>query len=519
VVIALKYGMLIGALLSCGWFVSPCLGYEGVGADVESVRRALTAGETDHAVQLADRLLVERPESVEVLNVAGEALLQRHRERYELWHLSRLGPANSLIGNLEQLSTLQDAEHNSAQYRCRLERSFPVELQRAHNAYEKACVIAPDNINAVRGLARTSFLRGEKKRALNLVSQVLAATPQDGEFLFLGGRLKCALVQLDSGWADLLLASKLSPDDPERRYWLLQFAFLLRKESEIDRTMNWFREFSPQTRDDCRIRAHIEEVVTGNGRSVVDFGISAGFADAFIEDFPSAWESWSFRGGLKVFNNQCAEAIPDLTRGLELVSSDTNPYRILLHRALAYQVLGDREKELADLNAVITNEPDALRGYAARMLCLEALGRSEESIFDRRKVSWLLKLFKLQRKLDLQPEEASLWIDYGELTLEAERFRTALAAFGEALTFAPESAIAYTGRARARIAMNQYREAVQDSTRAIELGATTRAWSVRGDAWLKLNRPDLALEDFYRARRLDDAVLEAQRLLEKQNRG
>jgi len=128
---------------------------------------------------------------------------------------------------------------------------------------------------------------------------------------------------------------------------------------------------------------------------------------------------------------------------------------------------------------------------------------------DSMEVEWLLRLYQLQADVEREPEKAGPWAVLADYLSRKGRQKEALAAYSEALALEANSPDLLTKRAAIRLEMDQFQEAIEDCTRAVEAGAGRTAWSIRGDAWLKLGQADRALGDYELAMRIDEQVGEA----------
>jgi tetratricopeptide (TPR) repeat protein len=121
------------------------------------------------------------------------------------------------------------------------------------------------------------------------------------------------------------------------------------------------------------------------------------------------------------------------------------------------------------------------------------MGRSDEALAD------------LSRAIELDPADASAFVDRGETYQAMERYEEALADFSRVIELDPEDAAsAFAGRGETLRLMKCYENALADFNRAIELNPED-AWAIgsRGQTFQDMERYDLALADFNRAIELD----------------
>ena len=108
---------------------------------------------------------------------------------------------------------------------------------------------------------------------------------------------------------------------------------------------------------------------------------------------------------------------------------------------------------------------------------------------------------------ELEPFNSEAQLMLGVAYLNSENYDRAVVSLTHAIELDPRLARAYSHRGEANRLKGMAAEAIQDSTRAIELGgnkqATSRAYTTRAKAYSKLGKNELAYADLNEAFRLD----------------
>lgn len=201
--------------------------------------------------------------------------------------------------------------------------------------------------------------------------------------------------------------------------------------------------------------------------------IDPGFPDTYLD-----------RGNLLFEMGRTGEALADYETAMRAGPPLPEAY---YNRAELRLASGDLHSALADLDHVLDLDPDYLDAYVNRAGILEVLGEHEAARRD------------VEAGLALDPGNAHLHGVLGQLETAAGRYVEAGLAFDAALAADPRLASAWANRATLRFETGDAEGAVDDLTRAIELGEDAALYFNRATALDALGRGREALLDLRRA--------------------
>ncbi|TQS30295.1 tetratricopeptide repeat protein [Microbispora sp. KK1-11] len=213
-----------------------------------------------------------------------------------------------------------------------------------------------------------------------------------------------------------------------------------------------------------------EEALADFDRAVA---IDPGFPDHYLD-----------RGNLLFEMGRTDEALADYETAMRVSPPLPEAY---YNRAEMRLAAGDLDGARADLDHVLDLDPGYLDAYVNRAGVLEMLGEHEAARRD------------VEAGLALDPGNAHLHGVLGQLETEAGRYAEAALAFDAALAADARLASAWANRATLRFETGDARGAVDDLTRAIELGEDAALYFNRATALDALGRGREALLDLRRA--------------------
>lgn len=116
-------------------------------------------------------------------------------------------------------------------------------------------------------------------------------------------------------------------------------------------------------------------------------------------------------------------------------------------------------------------------------------------------------ILDFQRVAELKPFDSESEIMLGLAFTKLENYDEAISHFTRAIVLDPQLTSAYSHRSEAKRLKGMIEEAIQDATRAIELGGNERiiggAYTTRSKAYRKLGQIDRADADFKKALKID----------------
>ncbi|MEV4455747.1 tetratricopeptide repeat protein [Microbispora sp. NPDC049633] len=201
--------------------------------------------------------------------------------------------------------------------------------------------------------------------------------------------------------------------------------------------------------------------------------IDPGFPDYYLD-----------RGNLLFEMGRTGEALADYETAIRVSPPLPEAY---YNRAELRLAAGDLDGARADLDHVLELDPGYLDAYVNRAGVLEMLGEHEAARRD------------VEAGLALDPGDAHLHGVLGQLETEAGRYAEAALAFDAALAADARLASAWANRATLRFETGDAPGAVDDLTRAIELGEDAALYFNRATALDALGRGREALADLRRA--------------------
>ena len=112
-------------------------------------------------------------------------------------------------------------------------------------------------------------------------------------------------------------------------------------------------------------------------------------------------------------------------------------------------------------------------------------------------------LADLDRAIALEPDNANIYDDRGNVWRDRGRFDRAVEDYDKAIALSPGFAFAFYNRSQAHYLAGRFKEALADAVKAAALNENAQSLSLRGLIQEKLGARDLALADLRRAAALD----------------
>jgi len=163
-------------------------------------------------------------------------------------------------------------------------------------------------------------------------------------------------------------------------------------------------------------------------------------------------------------------------------------YDLGLNSSMAY-------KKVHYFTRALELDPGLTEAYEQRGMLYYFQGKYTATIID------------FQRVAELKPFDSGADIMLGLAFMELENYDEAISHFSRAIVLDPQLTSAYSHRAEAKRLKGMIDEAIQDATRAIELGDSERiigkAFTTRSKAYRELGHIEQADADFKKALKLD----------------
>ena len=340
---------------------------------------------------------------------------------------------------------------------------------------------------------------GDSKRAVELLSQVIGNDPDNARAFAIRADIYATAKQDANALADFSAAIRIEPGNVR---WLNARGFFLFTRGKRDAAL----------RDlDAAIELDGGYVEARNNRGLLHVGNQdyekaiADFSQAIAVD-PKFTDAWNNRGFAHFRSDEHAKALADFDQALACDPKFVMAYN---NRALLRMSRKEYRQAVADCSSAIELDADNPRFFQLRREAYRRLGKPQQALADSEKLIWLIRLSQLSRRVAAAPKQANGYIQRARHLAVDGRGGAALADYQRAIAAEPgEADEAYLARARHWIAAGDWKRAVVDCSRALEVGGGYEAWSLRGEIHKHQGNWDLAIADFASARRFDEVVAE-----------
>jgi tetratricopeptide (TPR) repeat protein len=259
-----------------------------------------------------------------------------------------------------------------------------------------------------------------------------------------------------------------------------------------------------------------------------------------VEIDPQFVAAWNHLGLIQITSGELTKARKTLSKAIKIKPDYVDA---LINRGFAAYQLKQFDKALADYNAALKINPDAVNAhnnlglidyekedfesavanftkcimlepknpkyFEHRRMAYLKLGMSIEALNDANQWKQLQQRSLVNQQIARQPANAIGYLARAELAFREGQHKAALLDFDRAVQLNKNLPQAWYGRAKARFELEEYNLVIDDCSRALSLNAAQPIYSLRGEAFLKLDKIDQALKDFHAAKRLDPTVAEA----------
>ncbi len=243
--------------------------------------------------------------------------------------------------------------------------------------------------------------------------------------------------------------------------------------------------------------------------------IAQGEFEEAVKDFDNALraksdyvDAFNNRGFALMQLNQDESALESFSKAIEL-----NPKHInaVANRGRCYLKLQRGAEAVQDFTAAIEIQPESAAYHSARAEAWRLQGNAEKASEDTQFVEWLTAMDDVNKKVARNVRDADSWAERGRLLLKQNRTEDAERSLKNAIALQPKNAVALTGLALMKMQQKKFDEAVTACTTALEAERRFETYSLRGDAYLALEKFDEAIADYESARRFDRQVVDTYR--------
>lgn len=242
------------------------------------------------------------------------------------------------------------------------------------------------------------------------------------------------------------------------------------------------------------------------------------------------------KGNAFFLKKQYPEAIEWYTKAIKADPNDSTFYS---NRCAAYMGLDKFNEALGDAEMCIKLQPAWVKGWYRKGAALMSLSRYEEAAMAFRKgVEYEPQNDDLKQKLEDAERQAKyapkrfredgsalnaaeLAKEEGNALFRHAKYEQAIDKYTRAITLASteeEKATYYTNRATCYAQLHHFKEVVDDTTAAINIKPSSKAYLRRGLALESLEKYKLALEDMKKVLELDPSAMVASQAIHRLTR-
>lgn len=312
----------------------------------------------------------------------------------------------------------------------------------------------------------------------------LASTDHDrAHYLYHRGTMYYEMENFDRARADFERASNLRPGHPGGWTWRAASCARVEKWTEAITSLQQAINTLPSA------SAQYQQL----GKPVAEKAIL--HFDRQLKRVGESSETYSQRGLAYQFLGKTNEAIADFSKALE---TDKNEIVTLTRRGQTYQGLGKHDLAVEDFTRVIRQNADDHIARYHRSVSRLALGKVDEARSD------LIKAIKVD------PQHPRYHILLAEILQRAGETAKVFEYYNKAVQHDPTDANSYRKRGLAHAGAHNYLNAISDFTHSLELQPNQLdVLILRGQAHLKAEHPNLAIEDFELALTHNDQLAKA----------
>lgn len=208
------------------------------------------------------------------------------------------------------------------------------------------------------------------------------------------------------------------------------------------------------------------------------------------------------------FRKDLDAALVDLNRAAELNPTSLIP---IYARSCLYAKRGDQQAALNDATAAINCNPYFDLSLQVRARVYTKLGDEGSAKNDKRRELWLKQLYVLHFNHKQKPENIEAAFALGDHYARGEDWKPAVRALSACLQRAPRHTNALRERCRVYRTVGNLDLALADATAIVEIAPEPASYALRGDLHASRQEWNAAVEDYERAKGLDDCLEKALR--------
>jgi tetratricopeptide (TPR) repeat protein len=337
---------------------------------------------------------------------------------------------------------------------------------------------------------------GQLGAAVQTVSNLIALNPHNSLAFVLRGEANVLRHDDANAAADFSTAVELEPNNAER---VSARGFFRLSRGNTVEAISDFNQAIKLDATNARARNNRGMALLASGepkQAIEDFNICLNLDPNFLAAYVNRAFAYAKLDRRK-------EAIADLDKAVQLDPKAAGAFDA---RGAVWIEAQEHEKAVADFTRAIAIDPSNASYYVHRRVALTSLKRYDEAQADAIKIDHLMQLSALNQAVFRDRSSPQPYIDRGNYFLRENQIDNALANFNRALELNAKSSVALTQRARAWLRHGEPQKAVNDATAALAIELREESYSVRGDAYRKLEQYDKAVADYDAAQRIDQDV-------------
>lgn len=358
---------------------------------------------------------------------------------------------------------------------------------------------------------------GKTKEVSAALTKLLADTPNDGRLLALRARLELQLGQRSAAIKTIAEAIEQEPQLADAWSANGEIQMLGGDFASAETSFSKSLELRPNEPRTLYARAMTRAAANRLDDSLQDFATAA----QAQPDQPALF--FANRATLLMRLKKPAEALLDARMAVTRSGSDADmaarAYGLVIQAAVA---LKDLQTAVSACDSLVQLAPKQVDFRLLRARVLREAGDEKAAVADESTAQAMSLLGRVEQGLASIPDNAALYRKRGLLRLElGEKPESTLSDFDAAVRLRPDDPEMYLARCAVWFRTNDFERVEQECRSAIEVRDVPAIHAVLGDLRLLQNEPELAIEEYRRARRFDGNVARAYRLRAKlrQNEG
>ncbi|PRC90680.1 tetratricopeptide repeat protein [Solimicrobium silvestre] len=336
----------------------------------------------------------------------------------------------------------------------------------------------PKQIDCLHLLGVIASQSMQHQKAVDLISQAIALSPNNPHFYSNRGLALKELNQLDAAIANYDRAIALSPDFAEAHSNRAVALTELNRLDEAVASNNRAIAINPQS-----AVVHYNQGVALFGLNQLEAALAS--YDRAIRIKPDYAEAYSSRGTTLKNLKQAEAAVASYDQAIAINPNDAETYAC---RAMAFTELNQADAAIASYNRAIELNPKHAVAYLNLGIIQEIQLKHAEAIAN------------FDRAIAINPNFADAYANRGIALKECNQCAAAIASYDQAIAIKPDFAEVHSNRGIAFYALKQYDAAIASYDRAIALKPDfADAYSNRGVAYKELKLLESAAASFERA--------------------